>query len=357
MIRPPLWCGLFLVVLVVVDLGAVDAGQRALDSANVLAHTPTPVMHIALGAAVLVDVRMHADFIARQVLAPHWQIVVAGPAPCDGQRTLSVSLTPAGKRATDLSAWKRPLTIVEIPTDLRQPTRAAATWQARVELRSRTLAVGRGEVPAPALPAQQRAAALAATPLLDWTSEPFQNGLDRASLRPRPGEHRLAFARRVLRHVRGLRYAYAAQMDRCASHVLAAGASDCGGLGGLTVATLRAAGIPARLLVGRWATSAEAADRLEGLPYGQWHVKAEFHLDDIGWIPIDAAVGLNDPDAWFGEQHADFITLHVDPGVRLNTLFGARDLEWAQGFAFWVRGEGTLDGLTVDETWAVTPVR
>ncbi len=335
----------------------VDAQQRALDASALLARTPTPAMHIVIGEAVLFDVRMHADFVAPKAQAKRWQFVVAGPALIDGQKTMSVSLAPEGKRATDLSAWKRPLFVSEIPASAIQPTRAAATWQARVELRSRTLADGPGASAVPALPVAQRAAALAATELLDWTSESFQSGIDRAGLRPREGEHRIAFARRVLRHVRGLKYAYTTEMDRCASHVLAGGASDCGGLGGLTVATLRAAGIPARLLVGRWAKSTDPADRLEGLPYGQWHVKAEFYLDDIGWIPVDAAVGMNDVNAWFGEQKADFIVMHLDPGVRVQTLFGERELIWAQSLAFWLRGDGTLDGLTVDETWVVTPLR
>jgi hypothetical protein len=120
---------------------------------------------------------------------------------------------------------------------------------------------------------------------------------------------------------------------------------------------LRAAGIPARLLVGRWAKTAKPTDQLEGLPYGQWHVKLEFYVDGVGWIPADAAIEMHDPTAWFGKQSADFITLHVDPGVRVKTLFGERELLFAQGMAFWIRGDGTLDDKTVEETWTVTPVR
>jgi Transglutaminase-like superfamily len=233
----------------------------------------------------------------------------------------------------------------------------SATWQAQIELRSRTLVDGPSENPVAALPMLQRTAALAVTSLIDWTSEAFQNGLDTADLRPHEGEHAIAFAQRVLHHVRSLDYSYTVEMDRCASHVLSSGTSDCGGLGGLTVATLRAAGIPARLLVGRWAKTAKPTDQLEGLPYGQWHVKFEFYVDDIGWIPADAAIEMHDPTAWFGRQNADFITLHVDPGVRVKTLFGERELLWAQGIACWIRGDGSLDNKTVDETLTVTPVR
>ena len=338
-------------------INAQDAKQRANDAQALLARTPLPPMHVVLGHPLIVDVRLHADVVAPQALAKRWQFVVAGPAVGDGQRTLSVSLLPAGKVSADLSVWKRPLLIAEVATNKAQPTRMSATWQAQIELRSRTLVDGPSENPVAALPMAQRTAALADTPMIDWTSEAFQKGLDRADLRPHEGEHAIVFTQRVLRHVRSLNYSYTAEMDRCASHVLTMGTSDCGGLGALTVATLRAAGVPARLLVGRWAKSAKPTDQLEGLPYGQWHVKLEFYVDGIGWIPADAATGMQDPTAWFGRQNADFITLHVDPGVRVKTIFGERELLWAQGVCFWIRGDGTLDNKTVDETWTVTPVR
>jgi hypothetical protein len=88
-----------------------------------------------------------------------------------------------------------------------------------------------------------------------------------------------------------------------------------------------------------------------------WHVKLEFHIDGIGWIPADAAVGMNDPGAWFGMQNADFIVMHIDPAVKVDTLFGERELTWAQGVAFWVKGEGDFEHLVVDEQWTVTPVK
>ena len=348
---------ILLVISCACVINAQDAKQRANDARALLARAPSPPMHIVLGDPLIVDVRLHTDVVAPQALAKRWQFVVAGPVVGDEQRVISVSLVPNGKRSADLSAWKRPLLIAEVATNQAQPMRMSATWQAQIELRSRTLIDGPSANPVAALPMAQRTAALADTPIIDWTSEAFQNGLDTADLRPHEGEHAITFAQRVLHHVRSLDYSYTAEMDRCASHVLSSGTSDCGGLGGLTVATLRAAGIPARLLVGRWAKSAKPTDQLAGLPYGQWHVKFEFYVDDIGWIPADAAIEMHDPTAWFGRQNADFITLHVDPGVRVKTLFGERELLWAQGIACWIRGDGSLDNKTVDETWTVTPVR
>lgn len=85
-------------------------------------------------------------------------------------------------------------------------------------------------------------------------------------------------------------------------------------------------------------------------------MKLEFHIAEIGWVPADAAVGMRDPSAWFGVQHADFVTMHVDPVLQVNTLFGERELTWAQGIAFWVKGGGDFEQMVVDEQWIVTPV-
>jgi transglutaminase-like putative cysteine protease len=52
---------------------------------------------------------------------------------------------------------------------------------------------------------------------------------------------------------------------------------ECGDYSALFVALCRAAGIPARPVVGRWATSSPA----------DWHVWAEFYLPGYGWLPVD----------------------------------------------------------------------
>lgn len=348
------WFTLLACCAALVDAG--EALQRAVDAAHLFARTPSPAMRIELGEPVLVDVKLHLDVVAPKVQAQRWQFVVAGPAPCDGQRVLSATLSPNGKRGEDRSPWRRPLLLGEIAGAGGHETAADATFTTRLELRRRALTDGAPTRAPEPLNAAVRTTALAATPLIDWDSEAFQKRLDADGLRPKAGEHTLAFARRILRHVRGLRYAYDTTMDRHASRIVADGAGDCGGLCVLTVATLRAAGIPARILAGRWAKSTKPDERLEGVLYRQWHVKMEFHLDGIGWVPADASIDLERPDDWFGRQEADFITFHLDPEVRPLTIFGERQLEWAQNIAFWVRGEA-LDGMTTTETWTVTPVK
>ena len=58
------------------------------------------------------------------------------------------------------------------------------------------------------------------------------------------------------------------------------GYGECGDYSALFVALCRANGIPARPVIGRWATS-EAGD---------WHVWAEFYLPGYGWIPVDPTI-------------------------------------------------------------------
>jgi hypothetical protein len=56
---------------------------------------------------------------------------------------------------------------------------------------------------------------------------------------------------------------------------------ECGDYSALFSALCRAAGIPARPVVGRWATSVP----------DDWHVWAEFYLPNYGWVPADPAYG------------------------------------------------------------------
>jgi transglutaminase-like putative cysteine protease len=58
----------------------------------------------------------------------------------------------------------------------------------------------------------------------------------------------------------------------------------CGQFSALFAAICRAAGVPARPVIGTWA---------EG--ENQWHCWAEFMLPEVGWIPADPTVGQRGP--------------------------------------------------------------
>ena len=69
-----------------------------------------------------------------------------------------------------------------------------------------------------------------------------------------------------------------------ATYCLEHGHGECGDYCALWVALLRAAGIPARPVVGIW------ADRTNG-----WHVWAEFMLPGGVWLPVDPQIGDRTP--------------------------------------------------------------
>jgi hypothetical protein len=205
------------------------------------------------------------------------------------------------------------------------------------------------------------AQSLVASETLDFDTHAFQTALDQNDLRPHRDETELDFARRVFVALRPqLHYEYRADLDRRSSAVWQSTKSDCGGINGLYVSVLRANGIPARTLCGRWAKSAKDSDTLGGLPYAQWHVKAEFFLPRVGWIPVDLSGAVqcapaNDTGlAYFGSDRGDFITMHTDFDLMVDALrFGRQRIIADQGFAYWVTGTGSMTGHTSHETWQV----
>ena len=133
-------------------------------------------------------------------------------------------------------------------------------------------------------------------------------------------------------------------MDRAASHVCKDRKSDCGGLcARLFVTILRANGIPARQLVGRWATSAEPLQKIGEVLFNQQHVKAEFYAVGIGWVPVDLSSAVqwdrsSDGLNYFGQDPGDFMVLHLDNMFHVETqVLGRMDIPYLQGVAFWVR--------------------
>ena len=229
-------------------------------------------------------------------------------------------------------------------------------------LHARRLAVvAEGESPkVAALPAAERRAALAEQGDIDFKSESFQKWMKEAGYVRLKTECDVAYGRRIFMGLRASHtYEFKEGMNRKASSVCEGAKSDCGGLSMLYAAILRANGVPARSLYGRWATSAKATDKLGELPYYQWHVKAEFYAADVGWVPADLAVSiLYDKSAegieHFGQDAGDFLTMHVDANFALDTgTFGNQPVHNLQYPTFWVSGSGKLDRRKDKETWTV----
>src|SRR5262249_48918831 len=132
----------------------------------------------------------------------------------------------------------------------------------------------------PELTTKTRSQFLAATELINFKAAAFQKWLDQFHLRKGATENDVDFGRRVYKVItKGFTYEWKGNMDRHATAICQAGKSDCGGLAIVFVSALRGNGVPARLVVGRWASSANLKS---GDPY-QYHVKAEFFAQGVGW--------------------------------------------------------------------------
>jgi len=293
-----------------------------------------------------------------------WVLVAAEPADLPGQRHDEWLMDPPAQPTHERGDAKRPMLLARVPvmdTDDRHEITLHVTY--RTELMSRDLKPRDGDTKAVAVELPGRAelaAALAASDCIDFKTPDFQAWLDREKLRPNPEETEMDFAARAFRWVRdSCKYEYTAAMDRSATHVCSCKTSDCGGLSALFVSILRANGIPARRLVGRWAASAKPGAKVGEVEYYQQHVKAEFFAAGIGWVPADpASAVLWDKSAdgltYFGHDPGDFITFHVDGDFLIDThYFGKQTVPYLQGAAFWVKGTGTVDGYRVETQWEV----
>ena len=98
-----------------------------------------------------------------------------------------------------------------------------------------------------------------------------------------------------------------------AKALLESGKGECGDYAALFVALSRAAGIPARPVVGYWAKS--------GLD--QTHVWAEFFVQGEGWVPVDPTMGQRVPadrDFYFGNMDNERVILNKGYNVARSLL-------------------------------------
>jgi hypothetical protein len=151
----------------------------------------------------------------------------------------------------------------------------------------------------------------------DVTGKLFQDFLDKAKLRREAKETDLAFARRVFLYI-SLHFKYGPNKEGVDTVQTLTG--DCGGLASVFDRSMRANGVPARLILGRWAAS-------ENPPTDSgYHVKAEFFADKLGWVGIDMSGGVGQQDdgnplICFGNEWGDFVVFDLSFPLRQVVLF------------------------------------
>lgn len=97
----------------------------------------------------------------------------------------------------------------------------------------------------------------------------------------------------------------------CSSH-----RGNCTDFHSLFIGLVRAAGIPARFHIGFPLPEGQHAGRIPG-----YHCWAEFYLDGVGWVPIDAADASLDPQRrnfYFGNLDASRVLFTSGRDLRLN---------------------------------------
>ena len=304
------------------------------------------------------------DVTSEKAQANEWVVFAAVAPELPGQTKVKTVLSPAGTTAADLSPFARKMLVAHVKVNtatLKASLPIKITYSAT--LRSRTLVVLNDGDAAPAvapLPEKERKLFLTNFGDCDYSNATFKKWVKVEGLARGASEAEVDYARRVFLAIKAkFRYEFKLDLDRHASTVCAAGKSDCGGLATLFVAALRAHGVPARTLYGRWAESAKTEDTLNGTKYLQWHVKAEFFAAGVGWVPVDISGAIQHDKTragleYFGRDKGDFLTFHIDANVTLDSkISGKQVLQSLQRPAYWVRGNGAFEPHTDVEDWRV----
>jgi transglutaminase-like putative cysteine protease len=364
-----------IVLLVLASLAAASGREFqaliAAEEARIIA--ALPVVPPGLNAAHALEIKEsktvsaeHAYAVsAPDLTALEWIIFTPRPPDFPGQKVLDAHTIPGSENTFELSPLKQPVMRARIPVRNTKLTREVLL-KTRLDARlySRHLIQRIGKTPedsAAPLAARERQLFLRRTSQFDYTSRTFQGWVRTNDLVRAKTEGEVDFARRVfLRIAKNFEYEYLGEQDRKASHVCKAGKSDCGGLAVLFATVLRSQGIPARTLAGRWAVSAKPDEKIGEVKYHQEHVKAEFFAQGVGWVPVDLSSAiLHDRSPgkleYFGKDPGDFLTLHFDNDLALDTLyFGIRSMPLLQRPSYWARGSGTVDNAVIREGWNVT---
>ena len=338
------------------------ADARALLDKNNAATPPT--MSIEIGRPRRVEATLAFAASAPRITPRKWTIIAPMPPVLASQREIAAETTPLAKTSAESAGLKRPILLWNIAAEDPPKRQLALGIRYTLELLPRALVA---RAPAAdsvaALTADERAAFTLPGRLTDFETPVFQAWLAEHALRPSGKETDLDFARRVFLEIKdGGGFEFNEQMDRRASVVCKGMKSDCGGLTALFVATLRANGIPARQLVGRWAETAEKDEKLDGKEWQKEHVKAEFYAAGIGWVPVDMSVAVDidrRPGSLrhFGRDNADFIAMHIEPDISLEIeQLGKRSMQFLQAPVFFVTGQGSMERATSKSDWHVTPL-
>lgn len=273
------------------------------------------------------------------------EVFVCVPPTLEQQREIDFKVYSdaglAGKLIHELSPLKRPMMSIQIPASGvhdRVVTASLSAMLYRIKL-----VPGAPSVAVAPLPPGERTRSLVESPTLDFRSVQFQKWLDTTKLRKKASESQLEFAWRTFEQLReSYRYYWDFKLDRRISRTCQANASDCAGLSYLLCGILRANNIPARPLIGRIAKTTKTEETRSN-PFS-CHVKAEFFIDKLGWVPADISKAIDNPrrssSLYFGSEPGTFVVLHESTDLIVNSaIAGKQTIRSLPDFRCWTKGE------------------
>ncbi len=338
--------------IVVASIALAPRPVCAQDAHPTSSTAPQPLYTLVTTSAKHVRAELTFEYVAPKISAKEWVVYTTRLPELTSQTEVRSALAPGGHATRELSAVGRPVLGARIPV---KGSKARDALTLRVEYEANLFARHliprqpgtKSATPVAPLPQKERRLALAEGHQFDFHSPPFQSWLDGHKLRREPDEGEIDFARRAFLEIKSVFQPppHHLKLVHLASHLCASGKSDGPGLSIVFAAALRANGIPARVLSGRWARDSHSGRNAADEP----HVKSEFFAAGVGWVPVDLGSAMkleksSDGLEFFGTDNADFLVMHLDTDLEFDTVFfGRKTVEFVQSPAFWVTGSGSLD--------------
>lgn len=298
------------------------------------------------------------------IAARQWLLYFPCPPDMHSQKLMSFGSNDAKfQKTAELSSVKREVLRALIPaSNSNLYNKISARCYYQIRLLERGIAPGPdNDKPARKLqtPAE-RLRYVSTSTSYDFQSPEFKAWLKNNRLLKQTAERDVDFAWRAFATIRKLyEYKYEQTQNRCVSALCQTDSTDCGGLSFLFIATLRANDVPARALIGRWLKPDDQSGAAQN-EYGTTHVKAEFLANEAGWVPVDLSQAVSNKtqaqSEYFGKCSSDFVTLHIDPDMEMDTIwFGTKSVPFFQSALYWVSGTGSTGDATVESSWQTSP--
>jgi transglutaminase-like putative cysteine protease len=346
-------------------IGLCAAASMGHASAQTAQNADHPGWHMESVVAGTYEASFSARFSYPKFTASQWILVMPAcpELPCQHVASMTMIVPGSSVAAKDMveqAPFGRTIMMIVLPvtgpsSQFSNTVNVAADYDVTTYARR----IMPGDPPQPIAPlcATDRAIWLSPSKTCDFSNPYFQQFLISNHLAIGASETPFEFAYRAFRFIkRKYHYDYDATQDRTSSKICQEDKTDCGGLSCLYASILRANGIPARQLVGRWALSETSGEFAQ-----QTHVKAEFYLSGVGWVPVDLTAALGAPDSQdataFGFDSGKFITQAAGTDLSVDTgVFGVQTITFGQGVVPWLEGTGPLIGGIHDEHWRVRTV-